>query len=237
MSKNTVWFTLKEKKWTVGYFGKFYWTGKEEFWDENNCTINIERTLSGKFLIVVRRSRKKFSRFMEKEVTLRYMIGFEIVAKPSEPTTEMYTAKKNIPNKTEGPKNRWVLQLDDKHWIWEWVQEGDDITNSTIYGLYQDILNELDHPSMSPNNVFNVQLDDQDDRVIPVIYQPNVDALKNFLREVHCAKGPANKDGSYEVEVCLLFNNERLRQHGILNFYLRSLSAINLRKANGYRVF
>ena len=60
-------------------------------------------------------------------------------------------------------------------------------------------------------------MDVQDDRVIPVIYQPSVDALKNFVREVHCAKGPTNQDGSYEMEVSILFNNERLRQHGILN--------------------
>jgi hypothetical protein len=212
-----VWFTLKEKKWTVGFFGKFYWTGKEELWDEDNCNVNFERTLNNKCLIVVRRSRKKRSSFMGKKVTLRYMIGFEIQEKPSKPKTELYTARKNYPKKSEGPKNRWVLQLDDKHWIWEWAQEAEDITKSTIYSLYLELLNELDHPSKTPNNFFNVQVEQQDNKVIPVIYQPNVDTLKNFLREIHCAKGIVNDDGSYEIEVTLLFNNERLRQHGILN--------------------
>jgi hypothetical protein len=101
--------------------------------------------------------------------------------------------------------------------IWEWAQQGVDITDSTIYSLYLEIVNELDHPSESPSNIFDVQVDVQDDGVIPVIYQPSVDALKNFLREIHCAKGPTNQDGSYEIEVSLLFNNERLRQHGIWN--------------------
>ena len=78
---------------------------------------------------------------------LRYMLGFEISGKPSEPKTELYTARNNIPNRKEGPKNRWVFQLDDKHWIWEWAQEGVDITNSTIYSLYHEIVNELEHPS------------------------------------------------------------------------------------------
>ena len=78
-------------------------------------------------------------------------------------------------------------------------------------------VNELEHPSMSANNIFDLQVDVQDDRLIPVIYQPSVDALKNFVREVHCAKGPTNRDGSYEMDVSILFNNERLRQHGVLN--------------------
>ncbi len=145
------------------------------------------------------------------------MLGFEILGKPSEPKTETYVARKNNPKKREGPKNRWVLQLDDNHWIWEWAQEGADITNSTSYKLYQEIANEIEYPSKKASNIFDVQVDMQDDRAIPVIYQPSVDALKNFVREVHCAKGPTHPDGSYEMEVSILYNNERLRQHGILN--------------------
>ena len=45
MVSDTVWFTVKEKKWQVGFFGKFSWTGIEELWDSDNCTINLERTL------------------------------------------------------------------------------------------------------------------------------------------------------------------------------------------------
>lgn len=137
--------------------------------------------------------------------------------RPSEPKTEKYTARNNIPSRREGPKDRWVLQLDDKHWVWEWAQEGEDVANSTIYSLCQVVVNELEHPSINRNNIFDAGVDTQDDRVIPVVYQPSVDALKNFVREVHCAKGPVNSDGSYEIEVSILFNNERLRQHGILN--------------------
>ncbi len=223
MFSKPVWFTVKEKKWQVGYFGKFSWTGEENFWDSDNCTVSFARTLNNECLIVVRSSQTIQSSFMEKEVTLRYMLGFEISTKPFEPKTELYTARNNIPNRREGPKNRWVFQLDNKHWIWEWAQQGVDITNSTIYSLYNEIVNEMDHPSKNPNNIFDVQIDVQDDTVIPVVYQPSVDALKNFLREIHYAKGPPNQDGSYEMEVSLLFNNERLRQHGILNSIYQGL--------------
>ena len=214
---NTVWFTVKEKKWQVGYFGKFSWTGKEEFWDSDNCKVSFARTLKDKCLVVIRSSQTKSSSFMKKDVMLRYMLGFEILDKPSQPKTEKYTARKNIPKKTEGPKDRWVIQLDEKHWIWQWAQEGNNIVNSTIYSLYQMLINELEHPSTTATNIFNAQLDVQDNREIPTIYQPSVDALKNFVREVHCAKGSPNPDGSYEIEVSILFNNERLRQHGFLN--------------------
>ena len=226
MVSNAVWFTVKEKKWNVGYFGEFSWTGEEQFWDSDNCTISFARTLDDKCLIVVRSSQTKCSSFMEKEVMLRYMLGFEISGKPSEPKAEMYIARNNFPDRREGPKNRWVLQLDDKHWIWEWAQEGADITNSTIYSLYQEITNEFDNPSTRPSNIFDVQLALQEDKVIPIVYQPSVDALKNFLREVHCAKGPTNQDGSYEIEVSLLFNNERLRQHGFWNSFYAFLRQI-----------
>ena len=218
MVSKTVWFTVKEKKWKVGYFGKFSWTGREEFWDSDNCTVSLARTLKDQFLVVVRSSQTKYSRFMEKEVMLRYMLGFELLGKPSQPKTEAYTARDNIPSRREGPKDRWVLQLDDKHWIWEWAQKGEDITNSIIYGFYNEIMNELEYPLIVGDNVLKAQVEvEDDDRVIPVVYQPSVDALKNFVREIHCARGPANSDGSYEIEVSILFNNERLRQHGVWN--------------------
>ena len=111
MVSNPVWFTVKEKKWQVGYFGKFSWTGKEEFWDSDNCTVSFARTLNGKSLIVVRSNKTILSSFMGKEVMLRYMLGFEISGKPSEPKTEMYTARNNIPNRKESPKNGGSFSL------------------------------------------------------------------------------------------------------------------------------
>ncbi len=78
-------------------------------------------------------------------------------------------------------------------------------------------MDELAHPSIPGDNILKAPVDMPSDDLIPVVYQPSVDALKNFVREVHCAKEPINHDGSYTVEVSILFNNERLRQHGFLN--------------------
>ena len=79
------------------------------------------------------------------------------------------------------------------------------------------LIEEFDSPSKSLETSLDAQVDVQDKQVIPIIYQPSVDALKNFVREIHCAKGNVKDDGSYEIDVSLLFNNERLRQHGIFN--------------------
>ena len=214
---DTVWFTVKEQRWKIGFFGRFFWTGEEQFWDSDNCTISIARTLKEQCLIVVRSSQTKYSHYMQKDVVLRYMLGFEISAIPQEPHTETYTARNNISKKRNGPKERWVLQLDGKHWIWEWAQKGKDIKNSTIYRLYREIVDELTNRFIHPDNIFKTQVEMPSVDLIPVIYQPSVDALDNFVREVHCAKNTPNPDGSYTMEVSILFNNERLRQHGILN--------------------
>jgi hypothetical protein len=216
-ASDTVWFSVKEKRWKVGYFGKFSWTGKEEIWDSDNCTIGLARTLKDQLLVVVRSDYTRHSSFMERAVRIRYMIGFSLAGRPSEPKTESYVARNNSPARREGPKNRWVLQLDENHWVWEWAKEGADITDSATFKIYREIVNEIDRPSKKTDNIFQVQVDMQEDGVIPVVYQPAVDALKNFVREIHCAKGPARPDGSYEVEVSILFNNERLRKHGFLN--------------------
>ena len=54
--------------------------------------------------------------------------------------------------------------------------------------------------------------DNLNDKIIPVIYQPAIDSWKNYVREIHCHKVSGN-----ELEVTILFNNENLREHAILN--------------------
>jgi len=214
---NTIWFTVKERKWKVGFFGRFSWTGDEQIWDSDNCTISLAETINGKCLIMVHSNQTTYSDYLQKIVGIRYMLGFEISVVPSEPKTEIYTARSNIPQRCEGPKKRWVVQLDDKHWIWEWVQEGKDITSSTVYQLYRQIRDELERPTIAKDGLFKVQVGVSTVELVPVIYQPSVDVLKNYVREIHCAKEQPSQDGSYTLEVSILFNNERLRQHGFLN--------------------
>jgi hypothetical protein len=224
MSTKEVWFSHKERKWEVKN-REFSWTDKKEIWEWDNCTIGLARTPGDELIVVVRSKTNKNSRYMgDKPVELRFMLGFK-VTEVEEPQIETYTARENNPEKREGPKERWVFHLKDAalgddYCIWEWAKEGGEITSSNTYRLYQSIREELSSPLKKSDNIFDVELKDRGDRVIPVIYQPAVDSLNNFVREVHCSKKPAKADGSYEVEVTIIFNNEQLRKHaygGILN--------------------
>ena len=66
------------------------------------------------------------------------------------------------------------------------------------------------------DNIFKVKIDENFNEFVPIIYQPAIDSLRNFVREVHCKKY-ANPDLTTDLEVSLLFNNEALRRHKILN--------------------
>lgn len=151
-----------------------------------------------------------------KPVELRYMLGFDTDAeKILEPWAECYIAKKYKSKKKYGPMLRWVFQLDKKHWVWEWAKEGGKIENSKIYMLYKVINEEISFLSMKRSNIFEEEFEYPDDRIIPVIYQPAVDALENFIREIHCAQ-KRQEDGSIAIEVSVVFNNEQLRKNFLL---------------------
>lgn len=229
MSSEEVWFSHREYKYEVKekwlILGKkFLLTDKKQTWDWDSCTVGIARALDNRLIVVVRSKTNKNSSYMgDKPVELRYMLGFEVTG-ISEPETEAYTARENRPERREGPKQRWFFQIkgtapDDDYWIWEWAKEGGDINTSNIYRLYKLISAELSSSSKKSDNIFDVEVGSPGDEIIPVIYQPAVDSLKNFLREVHCAKTPMT-NGDSEIEVTMIFENEQLRTHslwGVIN--------------------
>jgi len=149
------------------------------------------------------------------------MLGFEVTS-VSEPKTEYYTARENRPGKSEGPEKRWFFHLkgadpDEDYWIWEWAKEGFDINESNISGLHELISTNLLSSSLAGDNIFKADVKSTGEELIPVIYQPAVDSLKNFLREVHCARTPLS-NGDSEYEITMIFENEQLRTHSFFGF-------------------
>jgi hypothetical protein len=217
LSTDGIWFSHREEIWSVDT-GKFHWTGDKRVWDFDSCTFELARTLrENKLRVVVRSKNDICSKYMGgKLVRLRYMLGFD-VTRVSEPHSEPYTARRYDPDKKDGPKERWVFQLDDEYWIWQWAHEGGDIRSSAIHRLFERLKDEISNPSLTSHNIFEVDEESEGDALIPVIYQPAVDGLKNFVREVHCAELPSRPDGAREVEVSIMFNNEQLREHAIAN--------------------
>ena len=242
-----VWFSNLEKEYQVVDIGLkkcFQWkeTEPRKRWDWDNCTVSRAKVLSdGKVRIVIRSKTNRNSDYMGRiPVELRYMLGIDI-ASISEPYSEPYdlasSKRQKLPVSAKKNKShkRWACKLDEKYWIWQWAKKDIDIKSSQVYRLYEDIKGFLeeaqsmkssnsDHTTSGSNNgIFKVYLDERGkvDDVVPVIYQPAIDSLKNFLREVHCVKlvkpDSSVDDSSVDVEVSLLFNNEELRRHKYLN--------------------
>lgn len=219
MPEPQLWFSHREnrfavkKRWIIAGKPQFSWTNSVETWDWDHCTVSLARTLDNRLLAVVRSSTNRNSRYMgDKPVELRFMLGFEVKTL-TPPKSETYTARKNLddPDKVEGPKERWVFRLGDDYWLWDWV-EGGKISSSYVNELYEKIKQELESPSIKGENIFEPGVTAPGDGIIPVIYQPAVDSLDNFIREVHCASS-GRADGKLEVEVTVIFNNEQLRRH------------------------
>lgn len=214
-----IWYSLREKVWDTRS-GKFRWTGKSQIWDWDKCTVGLARSWDDTLKLIVRSSNLKHSEYRGKDVNLRYMMGFD-VTDIKEPLKDTYTARKysNNPEERIGPKERCVLQLNDEHWIWQWADVGNGSEISAIHEIYQKIKNELDNQQLNGDNIFDANIDDLPDEITPVIYQPAVDSLRNFVREVHIHKNNITNE-LQEAEITILFENEELRRHsfgGIIN--------------------
>ncbi|HEX2306642.1 MAG TPA: hypothetical protein VHH33_10190 [Nitrososphaeraceae archaeon] len=242
-SHELVWFSHLEKEYQVvdkvdnGFKKLFQWKAEpHKMWDWDNCTVSRAKVLSdGKVRIVIRSKTNRNSDYMGHiPVELRYMLGIDITS-ISDPYSEPYdlasSKRQKLPVSAKKISHeRWACKLDEKYWIWQWAKKDIDIKSSQVYHLNEDIKGFLeeaqsmkssnsDHITSGINNgIFKVNLDEsvEVDDIVPVIYQPAIDSLKNFLREVHCVK-LVKPDSSVDVEVSLLFNNEELRQHKYLN--------------------
>jgi hypothetical protein len=197
--------------------------------DWDNCTVNlVGRLANGKTRLVLRTRTNRNSSYMgDKPIRLRFMLGIDI-CDLSEIRTECYQlskSAKHLPKSiTKKPHERYVFQLDDIYWIWEWAKKGTDIKSTNIYKLYNQILSFVkeididDIRSLQGNDIFDVDIKEKENnnikyKVVPTIYQPAFDSLRNFVREVHCAAIEKNR-----IEVSIIFENEQLRRYKYLNY-------------------
>jgi hypothetical protein len=190
------------------------WTDIPEKWDWDNCFVSAVKKKEGKKVrIIIRSSKIIHSDYKRRDVKLKYMLGFDI-DHVVELEQDEYNEPKGNPNKQQGKLlPRWVLKLDEKHFIWQWKEHDRTIETSelaTIREKLKNIQDEAYDPIKS--NIFHTDSQQDDSRVVPVIYQPAVDSLKNFVREVHC-----NNIDDKTIKVTLLFNNEHLTKHKYLD--------------------
>jgi hypothetical protein len=150
------------------------------------------------------------------------MIGFDIdqIGKLEE---DQYYEPKGNPNKQQGKLlPRWLLKLDETHFIWQWKQN-DNQMESSILAKKREELKNIQDKAYDPTqgNIFMAESEQDNNSVVPVIYQPAVDSLQNFLREVHC-----KKIDDKTIKITLLFNNEHLTAHKYLDKIYRFIRYI-----------
>ena len=263
MDSEVVWFSHREKIYEIKK-NRIEWTEEKKIWNWDRCTVSFVKTplsaadASSKKLRVVVRSntnQNQTSVRVNRPMTLRFMLGFDI-ERISEIRCERPDPEMHSQNNSEiwtGPKDRWIFQLDDDYWIWEWKEDGLQLSSSNIYKVHQEICRHLSIPIQdSSEQIFKLKnasindkivlshLKSQDEsgkeRIIPVIYQPAVDGLKNFVREVHCVQEDFG-DAVSEVKVTLVFNDEQLRENAIFNYIYKLFRSIRYNRTRDIESF
>jgi len=223
MENSTVWFSYKERvynshKWIAKIFSKrrFDWSEELQVWDYKNCTVAAVKIAENKLRVIIRSEKVIYSNFRKRDVKLKYMLGFDLDKEIPKPITEDYhqPPEHNSKHKEYGPSRpRWAIKLDDKHWLWQWAENG-LIEDSNIYNIYLMLKNKQSEV-YTESSIFNT-IGQTEISVLPVIYQPAIDSWKNFLREINCFKISEN-----EYEVTLIFNDESLRANAFFDSIYR----------------
>jgi hypothetical protein len=168
---------------------------------------------------------------MKRNIEIKFLYGFDI-SSIEEPVIEKHDQNSSWRRSSADDSHqefRWVIHLKkegNQHLdrrdcsIWQRAAAQGDIRRSDIFRLFRDIEMKL-KSSSNYINLDNVNGNDDteaNDQMIPVIVQPSTDGWKNFVRQVHSAKLD-----DFEEEFTVVFNDEHLRKHGILESFYRFL--------------
>lgn len=190
--------------------------------DWDNCTIDIlGKGTSVK--LAIRSKTLRNSKYMGNiPVQLRYMLEVKVdVNSIAAPTLNRdyslaLSSRKSLPASLRAsPHDRWLLKIGEYE-IWQWTRKDDrdDGTSTLVYRIYESLLKFIGSGPVNVKTETGLRLSVEEiDTVVPIVYQPAVDSLNNFLREVHCF---STIDGdTADVQVSLVFNNEQLRKFAL----------------------
>ncbi|MDH3677383.1 MAG: hypothetical protein OEQ12_03685 [Nitrosopumilus sp.] len=202
-------------------------TNQKESWSWDNCNFSAVKESEQKIRIIVRSNDKvkiTSGKNDTSETIINFTYDFITSAIPKIETGEFTIPFNQHQKKHNLSGKRLVLKLKrepdgDICEIWEWVtdsaselekihRELEKITNSTVHSKEVKIESEVPAVPIST---------EPERHVFPIIYQPAIDTVKNYLRQVHICPLKENPD---MFEITLVFNNEVLRRHRRLNnFY------------------
>lgn len=147
--------------------------------------------------IVMRRKITGYSSFVDSNFTLNLMMGFIAT---------------NVTRKSDTLLDFVIEQSNDK--------EHRDLKDVKISSKKADIdflLSEIEKKAGNPTDTPKIISYDYEEypKIMPVVYQPNVDAWKNILREIQVSKEKCSYNAT------LVFEDENLRRFGIFDFIYR----------------
>lgn len=221
--ENLVWFSHVGTEYEVREINdrKVVEFEKTKIFNWDNCNIRISPSPVKNLRMYIRGHQHRYSEYNKKIVrpTFLLIIDIDSISRPYEDLYQIGSDRKDLKSLQSKTYPRYVFRMDD-YWIWEWKKKYRDIKHSNVYVIYEQIKAFLDDPmdyKEGTDNIIVQALPHEERDVIPVIYQPAIDKLENFVREIHCSKYEGDKS---IIEVSIMFNNEQLRRHRIVNgFY------------------
>ena len=211
--KQEVYDEVKEGK---RYF--LFWRNEEKTWNYKDCKVKVIGMDNNRARIIIRRKKSGYSKFMKSDFEVNLMLGFIVL----DVRKETINDKTILVFQIEQSKDNMHRDLKDVK-IWsEYAHETED--------LYNKIMQEKNNESGT--KIIEADYLDRSSSMMPVIYQPKVDAWENFLREIHVHKG---NDESFQIT--LVFQDEVLRRHGILDGIYRYIRLLKYKRTMDVETF
>ncbi|WP_148702721.1 hypothetical protein [Nitrosopumilus piranensis] len=231
-----IWFSYKQKeyvakkvpkifKWTEKIISPkvlFDWSETSKQWDWKNCHFSIIGNDEDSTRVAVRRQKvlQRTDALSGNKISL--MMGIDVTG-AKKPEFEKYHEPKKNPQKDLTQKiNRWAIRLTNKNdgdpdtFITDaciWMEADDhDTAPDALSEIFEKIQKTIGTGSES--NVFDVQTT-HDEHVFPVIYQPRVDTLDNYIRAIFW---DMQED---KIEISIVFNDEQLSRAWFLDVAYR----------------
>lgn len=220
--ENLVWFSHAGAEYEVREINnrKVVEFEEKKTFDWDNCNIRISRSPVKKLRMFIRGHQHKYSEYNKKIVrpTFLLIIDVDSISALYEEPYQIGSDRNDLKSLQSKTFPRYVFRIDD-YWIWEWKKKYGGIKESNVYNIYEQIQAFLDDamdPKEGTDNIIVEALPHVERGVLPAIYQPAIDKLENFVREIHCSKKHDAHESSI-IEVSIMFNNEQLRRHRIVN--------------------
>ncbi len=177
------------------------WKNQDRTWSYKDCKVTIIGMTDNRVRVVLRRRHYGYSEYANSDFSVNLMMGFVAT---------------DVKKATDNELEFTVQQSRDNH-----HRDLNDVNvKSESSQAINDLLDEIKQKQGNPPETLELIESDHGDEVfdefVPVIYQPRIDAWKNFLREVH-----VHKHDSGNHEITLIFNDESLRRNWFLDFLYR----------------